>query len=148
MMYSIRHFRLTLLVILALWGATGSVVATPPPGPPWPVNYPRVAPRSASDAPDKDFAIAEVKANAAPIGAVVTMSASIAKPKMGNSYDLYYQIRIHTKKGETGPLLSKYGTAGEANLSAASRTCLQRREFRKLGFTAWIPVELLFPLRK
>jgi hypothetical protein len=91
--------------LAALAAPAARTFAEPPPGPPWPVNFPASKMRPASDAPEKDFAFAELEKSAGPIGVAVTISAAIAKPRVGNDYELNYQLRLHTKKGEYGPLL-------------------------------------------
>jgi hypothetical protein len=101
-----RKLAAALLPSLLLVSAAGRSSAAPPPGPPWPVNYPTPKERPATDAPDKNFASATVEANGAPVGVAVTVIAAVARPKLGNKYELYYQLRVHTGKGETGPLLS------------------------------------------
>jgi hypothetical protein len=100
-----RKVAAALIAASAFAGPATRTVAAPPPGPPWPVNYPASKTRPASDAPQKDFAVAELEKSAGPIGVAVQISAAIAKPKAGNDYELSYQIRVHTKKGEYGPLL-------------------------------------------
>lgn len=97
--------RSLVLVLLATGVATAVAQAAPPPGPPWPVNHPLPNKRPATDAPQQHFAVAELDQSAAPIGAAVTVRAAIANPKMGGEYELRYQIRVHTKKGEHGALL-------------------------------------------
>ncbi len=96
---------LALLAGFAFVAFAGSTQAAPPPGPPWPTNFASPKERPASDAPARDFAFAEIEANGAPIGVAVTASAAVAKPKLANIYELYYQFRVHTKKGDAGPLL-------------------------------------------
>ncbi len=95
-----------LMGLCAVMALVGRAAAKPPPGPPWPVNFPMGTERPASDAPAKDFAFAEVEASGAPIGVGVAVSAAIAKPTLGAKYELYYQLRVHNKKGEMGPLLA------------------------------------------
>jgi hypothetical protein len=82
-----------LLAALVLTSTSDSVTAKPPPN------------RTASDAPKKDFALAQVEASAYPIGVVVRVVGAVAKPKKGNKYGLYYQLRLHTRKGQAGPTL-------------------------------------------
>ena len=110
------------LAVVALVGA-GVGVAEPPPGPPWPTNVPALKGRPASDAPAKDFAVAEVEASGGPVGVGVAVRAAVAKPTLGNTYDLYYQIRVHTKKGEFGPLLATKESASGLTVLVAQVKC-------------------------
>jgi hypothetical protein len=96
----------TLLALFALgFAAASTAPAAPPPGPPWPTNRPQWGTRSAAEAPEKSFAVAEVSESAGGLVVVVSARAAVAKPKMGQEYELTYQLRVHTKKGEVGPLL-------------------------------------------
>jgi len=95
---------------VAVLGATARpAVAAPPPGPPWPVNYPIDGARPASAAPAESWATAQVESTGGPLGIEVAVRAAVAKPAMGGAYELYYQLRVHTKKGEFGPLLGGPG---------------------------------------
>ncbi|TWT43547.1 hypothetical protein KOR42_44270 [Thalassoglobus neptunius] len=86
------------------------LAAVPPPGPPWPHNRPISPTRSASEAPSKSFAIAQAERSGAPIGVEVSVRAAVANPVAGSAYRLYYQFRVHTGKGEIGPVLNVPGT--------------------------------------
>jgi|GEM_PF-4396639 len=114
---------LTLTVLAAAFLATVAEAA-PPPGPPWPVNYARGKVRSADEAPTNDFAVADINhTTGGPIGAVVDVRAAIAKPKMGQEYELRYQYRIHTKKGEVGPLLGTTDFPNGVSFTASRVKC-------------------------
>jgi hypothetical protein len=104
-MTAYRRLAVALVAATALISATGRAAASPPPGPPWPADHPPSKERPATDAPGKDFCFADVAANGAPVGVGVKVTAAVARPKVGNKYELYYQLRVHTQKGEVGPLL-------------------------------------------
>ena len=89
------------LLILAVHTATRSFAADPTTQP----------------APGEAFAVADVQADGSPVGVGVHMRGGVAHPKLGGSYELYYQIRLHTRAGDVGPLLGdKEMPAGRAYL--------------------------------
>ena len=65
--------------------------------------------RAAEPTPEpavQDFAAANLITDGPPIGVGLHVHATVAHPKIGNTYELYYQVRVHTKPGEFGPLLA------------------------------------------
>lgn len=112
------------LTVLAAGFLASAAEAAPPPGPPWPVNYARGKVRSANEAPANDFAAADInRTTGGPIGTAVDLRAAIAKPKMGQEYELRYQFRIHTKKGEVGPLLGTTDLPNGASFTVSRVKC-------------------------
>ncbi len=67
------------------------------------------------------------------IAAEVRLGGEVDNPVKGNAYELYYQVRVHTKKGELGPILgtaeSPTGKAAfVARKTAESKTLYFREE--------------------
>jgi hypothetical protein len=111
------------LTVFAAGICAATVTAAPPPGPPWPVNYPLSATRSSRDAPDDHFALAELSRGGSPFAVEVSTRAAVTKPKTGNVYELRYQIRVHTKKGDYGPLLGTKETPAGVSFVVRRVTC-------------------------
>jgi hypothetical protein len=54
---------------------------------------------------DEVFVAADVAADGNPIGVGIHIRGRIAHPKPGTTYELCYQIRLHSRAGDSGPLL-------------------------------------------
>jgi hypothetical protein len=60
---------------------------------------------AAEDKPPQSSTFASTGESAAPFAVQVKFNAYIAEPVAGHEYRFLYQLRLHTKKGELGPVL-------------------------------------------
>ena len=65
------------------------------------ITPPTTAPRTPTTALRVSFADAESR-----LGLAVTVSGAVTTPVAGHAYSVWYQFRVHTKKGEVGPVLA------------------------------------------
>lgn len=89
--------------------------APPPSYGPWWLNQSNTRPTRRPEKVERDETAVGVGDVAAPLGVQVWVWGDVADLKPGNRYELRYQIRVHTRKGEAGPLL---GTAAMPNGTA------------------------------
>ena len=112
-----RRLLLTALLSTAATSpAFGQTVAAPPDfakvyGPSW-TAFSRPGPGTRPGKLEKDVTVGAFGRSGNGMGVEVTFWADVADLKQGNRYELRYQLRVHTKKGEMGPLL---GDAGHPN---------------------------------
>lgn len=72
---------------------------------PWWVSSSRPGPQARPAKIDRDEVAMTIGTSAPPMGVQVWFWGDVAELKKGNKYELRYQLRVHTKKGEVGPLL-------------------------------------------
>lgn len=112
-MLSIRKLAAALLATAAV-GSAYADGPKPPPGPPWPpaASAPpgnNSGERDPADAPKESWAGARLDGPATGTGRSVKLEvlAAVAKPAIGQEYELDYQFTTHTKKGVAGALVTK-----------------------------------------
>ena len=83
---------------------------TPPKsyGPSW-LSYSRPGPNKRPDKLEKDETVGVVGKTGNDMAVQVSFWGDVADLKKGHNYELRYQIRVHTKAGEVGPLLGDAG---------------------------------------
>lgn len=73
-------------------------------GPSW-LAYSRPGPNTRPEKLDKDVIAGVIDKTGNDMAVQVSFWADVADLKKGNKYELRYQLRVHSKKGEQGPLL-------------------------------------------
>ncbi len=98
--------QLTAALFLATTPLFAQTDFTPPKSyGPWWVNSSRPGPQTRPAKIDRDEVAMSLGTSAPPMGVQVWFWGDVAELKKGDRYELRYQLRVHTKKGEVGPLL-------------------------------------------